>query len=271
MKEHAIGIIDSGIGGYSVAKAIRTRLPQEHILYLGDGANAPYGNRTAPELTQLAQYMVHFTNQQKVKLLLVACNTISCLAPTYSQEIACPVLFVVQSGASGVADSTYDKIGVVSTNFTHEKGMYTQSIHNLSPTKEVYSAGSTHLVRLIEQYHGDTPTEQEMETEIRSVLAPLVKEGIEVCVLGCTHYPLALSQFQHCYPDLLFSDPAEEMAREAEQFLKSHHLLRESSTPQSGELTVYTTGEPHLQEAHLKRVGLSTRKAIAHLPPLELP
>lgn len=267
---HPIGIIDSGIGGFTVARSIQKALPQEDILYLGDGAHAPYGNRTSEELVSLAKYMVHFMREQGVKLLLVACNTISCLSSFYEEEVGCPVLYVVKSGAKGVAHLDYEKIGVISTNFTHQKGVYAQYIQEISPKKQVFSQGSTHLVRFIEEDTGDKHSPQSnqaaIKEEAKKVLEPLVEQGIECCVLGCTHYPLALDVLQETYPQLVFSDPAEEMAREAQSLLeeKGWH------NPSGGGLTVYTTGDVAQQKAHLKRVSLKNVTGVHHLTPLNL-
>lgn len=261
-----IGIIDSGIGGFSVASSVRGLLPQEDILYLGDGANAPYGNRTQEELVALAQYMVEFMMSHQVKLLLVACNTISCLASAYESQITCPVLYVVKSGARGVAQENYQKIGVLSTNFTHQKGIYKESIGEISPEKQVISGGSTHLVRLIEENKGDDASSHAICEEIRHCIQPLVDQGAECCVLGCTHYPLAVKELKKSFPDLPFSDPARQMALEAQKLLCDNNLYNQSG----GKLTVYTTGEPSLQEDHLKRAGLYPPDAVKFHPPLSL-
>ncbi len=262
MKKQGIGIIDSGIGGFTVAKSLKALLPQEDILYLGDGANAPYGNRSQEELVSLAKYMINFMNQGKVKLLLVACNTISCLAQQYESEIQCPVLYVVRAGAMGVAQAPYQKIGVMSTVFTHKQGIYGKYIQEIAPEKEVISTGSTHLVRLLEE----SAPQSALEQEIKQVLSPLVAQGIEVCVLGCTHYPLAEEALHATFPTLPFSDPAEEMARQAKGFLTQQNLLN----PEGGKLTVYTTGEVSLQAEHLKRAGL-VADSLAYLNPLIIP
>ena len=78
-KESPIGIIDSGIGGFSVARKVQKLLPRENLVYLGDGANTPYGNHTAEEILTMTRYMLRFMEEKGVKALLVACNTISCL------------------------------------------------------------------------------------------------------------------------------------------------------------------------------------------------
>lgn len=266
MKNQPIGIIDSGIGGFTVAKSIQKALPHEDILYLGDGANAPYGNRTEEELIALAKYMVRFMNEQKVKLLLVACNTISCLSSHYEEEILSPVLYVAKSGARGVAKKEFEKIGVISTKFTHEKQMYQQFIQEISPEKQVFSCGSTHLVRLIEGNMGDASSREAIERELRSVIDPLLDCGIEALVLGCTHYPLADQELKTCYPNLILSDPAEEMSVEAKALLSDNNQLNLNG----GKLAVYTTGEVGLQAPHLERAGLFPVDQVKFLEPLVL-
>lgn len=261
-----IGIIDSGIGGFTVARSIQTVLPQENILYLGDGAHAPYGNRSSEELVSLAKYMVQFMNDQKVKLLLVACNTISCLSSFYEQEINCPVLYVVKSGARGVAREPYEKVGVISTNFTHQKGVYAQYIKEISPEKQVFSQGSTHLVRFIEENKGQEECRINIKKEVERLLHPLLEKGIQCCVLGCTHYPLALDVLQSTFPQLPFSDPAQEMAQQAKQLLEEQELQNTNG----GSLTVYTTGDVETQRTHLQRVNLNNLTQVLHLPPLDL-
>lgn len=261
--KNPIGIIDSGIGGFTVAKAVSQALPQEDILYLGDGANAPYGNRSSQELVQLAKYLVDFMDKSQVKLLLVACNTISCLHQEYQDHIHCPVLYVVQSGASGVAKHRCDKIGVISTQFTHQQGVYRRYIQEIAPEKQVFSQGSTHLVGLIEENKGDKASETAIIAELEDVISPLVAEGVGCCVLGCTHYPLAMPQLKATFPQLAFSDPAQEMALEAKALLTDNNLLNTSG----GKLTVYTTGHRDKQIPHLQRSGLVAEE-ILHYPPL---
>lgn len=263
--KQGIGIIDSGIGGFTVAKAVAKMLPKEDIIYFGDGANAPYGNRSEEELVALAKYMVEFMNQKQVKMLLIACNTISCLAEQYEAEIQCPVLYVVKSGAKAAAQSPYQRIGVISTQFTHQQGMYSSYIRGLSPEKLVFSQGSTNLVRLIEENQGDEASKVAMKEECNRAIAPLLAENIDCCVLGCTHYPLAEIEFRECVPHLQFLDPAVEMAQEVKVFLDDNKL----ENLDGGILTVYTSGAVRLQDAHIKRAGLQV-DSLLHHPPLVL-
>lgn len=112
-KESPIGIIDSGIGGFSVARKVQKLLPRENLVYLGDGANTPYGNHTAEEILTMTRYMLRFMEEKGVKALLVACNTISCLIDQYRDEMSCPVLSVVQAGADAVKDLDVHKVGEI--------------------------------------------------------------------------------------------------------------------------------------------------------------
>ena len=134
-----IGIIDSGIGGFSVARRVRRQLPNENILYFGDGGNNPYGNHTAEEILSLTRYMLDFMRQRQVKALLVACNTISCLIDEYRREMDCPVLSVVQAGAESAAHRPEKRVGVISTCFTASTGCYPALIAQLAPEKKVFS------------------------------------------------------------------------------------------------------------------------------------
>lgn len=264
MKQQAIGIIDSGIGGFTVAHSVRQLLPHEDIIYLGDGANAPYGNRSEEQLIALAQYMVDFMNAQQVKLLLVACNTISCLASFYQSRIACPVLYVVESGARGVGN--YKNVGVISTQFTHKKGIYAQSIQKIAPHTMVHSQGSTHLVQLIESHRGDPSSDRAILQELETVISPLVAQKIDCLVFGCTHYPLVRDHCMSLFPQLPLSDPAVTMAEEAKTLLTENQELNNDG----GALRVYTTGDVSLQEPHLKRAKLFPVTSISHYPPFPL-
>ena len=114
-QNNPIGIIDSGIGGFSVVRRVQKQLPHENIVYFGDGANTPYGNHNAQDILALTRYMLAFMRQRRVKALLVACNTISCLLDEYRREMDCPVLSVVQAGAESVAQLPVERVGVIST------------------------------------------------------------------------------------------------------------------------------------------------------------
>ena len=154
-KTSPIGIIYSGIGGFSVALKMQQQLPHENLLYFGDGGNMPYGNHSAEEILTMTRYMLRFMEERGVKALLVACNTISCLIDRYRDDMTCPVLSVVEAGADAVSQMAVHKVGVISTCFTHSTRCYPDLIGKKAPDKEVVSHGCPDLAKLVEANVGD--------------------------------------------------------------------------------------------------------------------
>ena len=202
--EKPIGILDSGIGGFSVARAVQRLLPEEELLYFGDGAHIPYGNHGAEEITAMARYMFAFMQARGVKALLVACNTISCVLGQCRDAVSCPVFNAVQAGADAVAEIEVGKVGVISTVFTHNSRIYPKKILERSPKKVVVlSCGCPDLARLVEHNLDDPAGMAQVEEELQKELGPMVeRDGIQCCVLGCTHYPLVAGSIRKLYPGL---------------------------------------------------------------------
>ena len=164
-KTSPIGVIDSGIGGFSVALKMQQMLPHENLLYFGDGGNMPYGNHTADEILTMTRYMLRFMEERGVKALLVACNTISCLS--------------------------VKNVGVISTCFTESTRCYPNLIGQKAPDKTVISHGCPDLAKLVEANLGDPKGQEVIEEDLKKNMDELVhKHKIDCCVLGCTHYPL---------------------------------------------------------------------------------
>ena len=144
-----IGILDSGIGGFSVVRQVQRTLPGEELVYFGDGAHIPYGNHPEDKIVAMARYMFRFMEDHHVKALLVACNTISCVIGQCEGEVSCPTFNAVQAGAEAAARLSVDKIGVISTVFTHNSRCYPEGILARSPKKlVVLSCGCPDLARL---------------------------------------------------------------------------------------------------------------------------
>ena len=264
-----IGIIDSGIGGFSVARRVQKLLPHENLLYLGDGANTPYGNHTGQEILELTRYMLRFMRDHEVKGLLVACNTISCLIDQYRDEMDCPVFSVVQAGADAVAQLPYQKIGVVSTCFTAESGCYPRLIEQVAPGRQIISHGCPNLANLVEQNVGNPDAQPLIDGDLTENLEPLVsREQIQCCVLGCTHYPLVEDDIHRLYPDLVLVDPAEKMAEGLKDYLSQNALMNEQT--ETGRLDIFTTGslEEYIKKAN--KVGLNPINSVQFLPPMQL-
>ena len=267
-KTSPIGIIDSGIGGFSVALKMQQQLPHENLLYFGDGGNMPYGNHSAEEILTMTRYMLRFMEERGVKALLVACNTISCLIDRYRDDMTCPVLSVVEAGADAVSQMAVHKVGVISTCFTHSTRCYPDLIGKAAPDKEVFSHGCPDLARLVEHNLDDPAGMAQVEEELQKELGPMVeRDGIQCCVLGCTHYPLVAGSIRKLYPGLPLIDPAEEMARDLAAYLGGHGLERRGGP---GSLSIYTTGDVEEYALRARQVGLERVKRVEFYPPMEL-
>lgn len=265
-----IGVLDSGIGGFSVVKQVQRLLPEENLLYFGDGAHIPYGNHTQDTIAAMARYMFRFMEERGVKALLVACNTISCVLDQCRNTVSCPVFSAVQAGAEAAARLEVDKVGVISTVFTHNTRIYPQKILALSPRKlVVLSCGCPDLARLVEHSLGDPEGMALVEENLRLELEHMVwEERVDCCVLGCTHYPLVTDSIQKLYPGLPLIDPAEEMAQALRAYLDREGLANPQTAP--GTLSVYTTGDVEEYALRARQVGLERVSKVEYYPPMDI-
>lgn len=254
-KTSPIGIIDSGIGGFSVALKMQQQLPHENLLYFGDGGNMPYGNHSAEEILTMTRYMLRFMEERGVKALLVACNTISCLIDRYRDDMTCPVLSVVEAGADAVSQMAVHKVGVISTCFTHSTRCYPDLIGKKAPDKEVVSHGCPDLAKLVEANVGDPKGQEIIEEDLKKNMDELVhKHKIDCCVLGCTHYPLVSENINHLYPELPLVDPAVQMAKTIGAYMEEKGLVNDQ--PGQGTLDIYTTASVEEYREKAAKVGL---------------
>ena len=264
-----VGILDSGIGDFSVARQARRLLPGENLLYFGDGAHIPYGNHDQDTIVALARYMFRFMEERGVKALLVACNTISCVIDACKDAVSCPIFNAVQAGADAVAGLEVDKVGVISTVFTHTSRAYPNKILARSPRKlVVLSCGCPDLARLVEHSLGSPEKMPQVEENLRLELDHMVlKDKVDCCVLGCTHYPLVADSIRKLYPALPLVDPAEEMARALRAYLNREGLANPEGP---GTLSVYTTGDVEEYTLRARQVGLERVAKVEYYPPMIL-
>ena len=265
-----IGILDSGIGGFSVARQVRRLLPEEDLLYFGDGAHIPYGNHPEDTIAALARYMLDFLEERGVKAVLAACNTISCVLERRRPALSCPVFSAVEAGARAAARLEAERVGVISTVYTHNTRCYPDKILALSPRKVVVlSCGCPDLARLVEHSLGDRTGMARVEAELRRELDPMVLgDKITCCVLGCTHYPLVMGSIRRLYPGLTLIDPAEEMAAGLRDYLEGAGLRNPRA--RRGRLDVFTTGDVEEYTLRAGQVGLEA-DTVSFCPPMDLP
>jgi len=185
----AIGVFDSGIGGLTVVKALRNLLPNENICYLGDTARVPYGPKSSETVQRYAVELAGMLMRKNAKALVVACNTVSSVAlPLLASKFPVPVIGVIEPGARAALQATRNRhIGVIGTRATIRSGAYEKALRATNNNVRVSSCACPLLVPLIEEGLLDDAVTDQM---IMRYLQPLLADGIDTLVLGCTHYPL---------------------------------------------------------------------------------
>ncbi|NBV86442.1 MAG: glutamate racemase [Verrucomicrobia bacterium] len=184
-----IGVFDSGIGGLTVAAALRQLLPSERIFYIGDTARVPYGGKSAQTIERYSFEISNMLLKEGAKIIVVACNTASALAvPALQRALEIPVVGVIAPGAAAaVAQTRNGRVGVIGTRATIGSQAYERAIHAINPEVEVLVQACPLLVPLIEEGWLDDPVTAQV---IRRYLQPILAQNIDTLVLGCTHYPL---------------------------------------------------------------------------------
>jgi len=213
MNPRAVGVFDSGIGGLTVVRALLHHLPHEHLVYFGDTARVPYGNKSPDTVRRYAGEIRDWLLAREVKMVVVACNTASAHALTDLQRTTpVPVEGVVGPGARAATASTRNgRIGVIGTAGTIRSGAYERAIVALRPDVTVLPQACPLFVPLVEEGWLDRPATKLIAHEY---LDGLRGEGIDTLVLGCTHYPLLKPLLAEVMgPGVTLIDSAEETAR----------------------------------------------------------
>lgn len=203
-----IGIFDSGLGGLTIVQQVMRQLPHERILYFGDTAHLPYGDKSPAQLRQYARDITRFLIDQGVKAIAVACNTATAVALDVVKETAgtLPVYEVIGPAVrQALAHSPHKIIGVIGTRTTVGSGAYTRSIQALDANAQVISLATPLLVPLIEEGWKDTPV---MQMVLATYLTPKHFSAVDSLVLGCTHYPLVEHLIQ-AHLDATFPQPVQ--------------------------------------------------------------
>jgi len=234
-----IGVFDSGIGGLTVVKALRDLLPNENIFYLGDTARVPYGPKSPETVQRYAVELAGMLMGRNAKVLVVACNTVSSVAlPLLTQKFSVPVIGVIEPGARAALQVTRNRhIGVIGTRATIRSGAYERALRAADNNVRVSSRPCPLLVPLIEEGLLDDDVTDRV---IMRYLEPMLADGIDTLVLGCTHYPLLTGAIARALNrQIRLVDSAKNCARAVEETLDRESLRAESSN--RGELRVALT------------------------------
>ena len=256
-KKGRIGVLDSGVGGLTVVRSLEKILPGEDVVYFGDSANCPYGNRTKEDILRLMNNILDFMESEQVKCIAVACNTLSTLYDVYAPQRKTKIFSIVQAAADYVVRAGIKEVGLVSTEFTAKSGWYPKLIHEQDPNVAFYAAGNHDLAALLDGGHFEAVPEN-----VHDNLTQLFKQGHPgYVILGCTHYPIVKDAFEAEAPDVQFIDPAVEMAKDIENWLKENDLLR--NRRKTHKLEVYTSGDPVFYASMLDRLGIQKPDKLA--------
>ena len=210
LQNRPIGVFDSGVGGLTVVRALMERLPLEHLIYYGDTARVPYGVKSRATIETYSAQIVAYLLAQRVKALVIACNTIAAVAGDRirAQARGLPVLDAV-----------------IAPNTTVNSNAYARAIHAHDPQARVQSQACPLLVPLVEEgwlEHDVT------RLTVREYLKPILADDADTLVLGCTHYPLLKPLLREEAPRLALVDSATTTAAHTAQALTAAGLLRQS-------------------------------------------
>lgn len=234
-----IGVFDSGVGGLSVLRHMRTLLPAENFLYVADSGYAPYGERSPEFVRERSLHIANFLIEKGIKALVVACNTATAAAVQALRErLSIPVI-AMEPGIKPAVEITKSKVvGVLATTGTLESARFYSLVNRYAGDVEIITQPCAGLVERIEA--NDLTSPQTLDL-LRSYLDPLLERGADVIVLGCTHYPFLRQQIENIVADKIsIIDTGSAVAKELKRRLEQSHLL---SPQRSGEEAFWSSGD----------------------------
>ena len=231
LSSQSIGIFDSGVGGLTVAHAIRQLLPLESIIYFGDTAHLPYGDKSAKSIIYFSRKIAGFLLEKKCKTILVACNTASAVAFADLKEYLgnqVQLINVIDPVTEYIGKGNYNKIGIIGTKGTINSEAYEKALRNNNADYEVLSLATPLFVPMIEEGFINDDISNAI---IRSYLSDKSMKNIETLILGCTHYPIIKNQITKFFN---FNIDVIDSGRIVAEFVKS--LLTEKKLLNTGKL-----------------------------------
>ena len=250
-----IGVFDSGVGGLTVLRAIHQLMPDEPLLFLADQAHVPYGPRKLEEVRHFSEAITRFLLDQSARLIVVACNAASAAALKYLRMTFPHVPFVgMEPAVKPAAEHSHSGVvGVLATPATFQGELYASVVERFGHGVKLLQHTCPGLVAQIEagDFNG-----AETRRILEEALHPMLAQGIDTVVLGCTHYPIVIPLIQQIVgPQVRVIDPAPAVARQVQRLLVASDLLELDATIQEPAfphhlhmLQLYTSGKPkHLE------------------------
>jgi len=240
-----VGVFDSGVGGLSVLRAIRRQLPGVRALYVADQAHVPYGPRPVAEVRVFSEGIARYLLARGARLIVVACNAASAGALHHLREILPRVPFVgMEPAVKPAAETTRTgKVGVLATPATFQGALFASVVERFANGVELFTHTCPGLVAQIEAGNLDGA---QTRTILEDALRPMLSEGIDTVVLGCTHYPFVIPLIQQIVgPGVRVIDPAPAVARQAGRVLaQTASDAMAGSSGGTGSVRAVTSGEP---------------------------
>jgi glutamate racemase len=251
-----IGLFDSGVGGLSVLREIRKQFPAERLLFLADQAHVPYGPRPLEQVRGYAVEITRYLLGQGAGLIVVACNTASAAALHQLRETFPGVPFVGMEPAVKPAAETSQsrRVGVLATPATFQGALYASVVERFAQDVRLLQHTCPGLVGQIEAGRLNTPKTRRI---LEAALLPMLAEGIDTVVLGCTHYPFVIPLIEQIVgPAVRVIDPAPAVARQVGRMLEAYTLHHVPTAAESvaGVMRFVTTGEVRRLEVSLPRL-----------------
>lgn len=238
-----IGIFDSGLGGLTVARSLIDLLPDEQFVYFGDTGRFPYGPKPADEVLKYAFQIADLLVEQSVKMVVVACNSAAAAAlDALRERLDVPVVGVIDPGIRAARDATRNgRVGVIGTVGTVASGAYQRAADALAPEIALTIAACPGFVEFVEG--GDVDSDQ-VHVLAERLLAPVIRDGVDTLVLGCTHYPLLARTIGDVMgPDVVLVSSAEETAFDVRNHLIEAGAANVSASETRGAHRFVTSGD----------------------------
>ncbi len=239
MNNKCIGVFDSGLGGLSAVKEIMDILPGESLIYFGDTGRVPYGTRSEDTIIKYSKSDIRFLKSHDVKLIVVACGTVSSVAlPLIKDDLDIPIIGVVEAASDAAVRATKNnRIGIIGTSGTINSGAYEKQILKSNPEIKTFSKACPLFVPLVENGHFDTKVARLV---VEEYLVPIRENKVDTLILGCTHYPLLKKVIGEFMGDeVTLIDSGAEIAKSIKT--NYSHLLRENS--QNGEYKYFVSDD----------------------------
>lgn len=240
-----IGVFDSGIGGLTVVKELSRLLPNERIIYFGDTARVPYGNKSKETVIHYSLQIAYFLLKKKIKLLVVACNSASSVSiSTLRRHFHIPIVGVIEPGAkSAVISSKNGTIGVIGTLGTINSNSYKKALKKINRKVKVSQQACPLFVPLAEEGWNKSRIAQDVSNEY---LSGFTRNGIDSLILGCTHYPLLKDVIQNSVgKKVKLIDSGIETAKEVKRILERKKLINPHKQTERNHSVFYVSDFPH--------------------------